>query len=231
MANAESQAATIAPNTWIEVKGSGLAPAGDSRIWVASDFVGNQMPTSLDGVSVTVNGVAAYVYYISSTQVNALTPPGALPSSVNVVLTNGGSPGAPFPVAAQAESLAFFVFNGGPYVAATHLDGSLIGPATLYPGYSTPASPGETIVIYANGFGATSVPVTAGAETQSGTLSPLPVIMIGGLAATVQFAGLVAPGEFQFNVVVPASLTGGDQTITARYDGSSTQAGTLVTVQ
>jgi uncharacterized protein (TIGR03437 family) len=108
----------------------------------------------------------------------------------------------------------------------------LIGPTTLYPGFSTPAAPGETIVIYGNGFGATSTAVTAGAETQSGTLSPLPAITIGGLTAQVQFAGLnVAPGEFQFNVVVPAALAAGDQPIVATYNGQTTQMGTLVTVQ
>jgi uncharacterized protein (TIGR03437 family) len=86
------------------------------------------------------------------------------------------------------------------------------------------------VVLYANGFGPTSVAVVSGAETQSGTLTPLPAIAIGGVAATVQFAGLVAPGEFQFNVVVPASLANGDQPITATYNGLSTQSGTLITV-
>jgi len=231
VANAEGDAPLIAPNTWVEIKGSDLAPAGDSRIWAGSDFAGGQLPTSLDGVSVTVNGVPAYIYYISPTQVDMLTPPDALPASAKVVLTNGGASTTAFSVAAQAESLSFFVFNGGPYVAATHANGDLIGPASLYPGFTTPAVPGETIVIYANGFGPTSTPVTAGSESQSGTLSPLPAIRIGGLPATVQFAGLVAPGEFQFNVVVPAGLTGGDQTITATLGGLTTQAGTLVTLQ
>jgi uncharacterized protein (TIGR03437 family) len=62
-------------------------------------------------------------------------------------------------------------------------------------------------------------------------LSPLPAIKIGGVSATVQFAGLVAPGEFQFNVVVPGSLANGDQSITATYNGLTTQAGALITVQ
>jgi uncharacterized protein (TIGR03437 family) len=51
------------------------------------------------------------------------------------------------------------------------------------------------------------------------------------VAATVTFAGLVAPGEFQFNVVVPPSLTNGDQPTVAMYNGLTTQAGTLITVQ
>jgi uncharacterized protein (TIGR03437 family) len=66
---------------------------------------------------------------------------------------------------------------------------------------------------------------------QSGSLSPLPGIKIGGISADVSFAGLVAPGEFQFNVVVPSSLADGDQPIVATYNGAATQAGTLITIQ
>jgi uncharacterized protein (TIGR03437 family) len=61
-------------------------------------------------------------------------------------------------------------------------------------------------------------------------LAPLPAITVGGVPATVAFAGLVAPGEFQFNVVVPLSLASGDQAVTASYNGLSTHAGTLITV-
>jgi len=231
VANAEGGVATIAPNSWVEIKGSGLGPAGDTRIWQSPDFVNNQLPTSLDGVSVTVNGVPAYVYYISPTQVNILTPPNAMSGSVPVQVSDNGVTSAKFMVQAQAESPSFFVFGGGPYIAATHANGSYIGPASLYPGLTTPAQPGETIVMYANGFGPTSAQVVSGSETQSGTLSPVPVITIGGVGATVTFAGLVAPGEFQFNVVVPPSLASGDQPTTASFNGLTTQAGTLITVQ
>jgi uncharacterized protein (TIGR03437 family) len=230
VANAEGESLTIAPNTWVEIKGSNLAPAGDSRIWKTSDFVNNQMPKQLDGVSVTVNGKSAYMYYISPVQVNILTPPDAMSGPVQVVVTSGGTAGAAFTAQAQSISPSFFVFNGGPYAAAEHPNGSLLGPATLYPGASTPAKPGETVVLYANGFGPTNAPVQSGSIAQSGTLSPLPVIKIGGVTASVQFAGLVGPGEFQFNVVIPASLTNGDQSITATYGGVSTQSGTLITI-
>ncbi|HEY1757654.1 MAG TPA: IPT/TIG domain-containing protein [Bryobacteraceae bacterium] len=231
VANAEGGVATIAPNSWVEIKGSNLGPAGDMRIWAGSDFVNNQLPTSLDGVSVTVNGVPAYVYYISPTQVNILTPPNAISGSVPVQISDNGVTSANFMVQAQAESPSFFVFGAGPYIAAIHVNGGYLGPTSLYPGLTTPAQPGETITMYANGFGSTSIPVVSGSETQSGTLSPLPVITIGGVTATVTFAGLVAPGEFQFNVVVPPSLANGDQPTVATYNGSTTQAGTLITVQ
>jgi uncharacterized protein (TIGR03437 family) len=231
VANAEGGVATIAPNSWVEIKGSNLAPAADTRIWQSPDFVSNHLPTTLDGVSVTVNGVPAYVYYISPTQVNILTPPNAISGSVPVQVSDNGVVSANFIVQAQAESPSFFVFGGGPYIAATHVNGSYLGPTSLYPGLTTPAQPGETIVMYANGFGPTSAPVVSGSETQSGTLLPMPAITIGGVPATVTFAGLVAPGEFQFNVVVPPSLANGDQPTIAMYKGLTTQAGTLITVQ
>jgi len=58
----------------------------------------------------------------------------------------------------------------------------------------------------------------------------LPVVKIGGTTATVQFAGLVFPGEFQFNVVVPPNAAGGDQSIVATYNGATTQAGAVITI-
>jgi uncharacterized protein (TIGR03437 family) len=112
-----------------------------------------------------------------------------------------------------------------------HANGSLVGPATLYSGSTTPAKLGGTAMLYANGFGSTPVPVVSGSVTQSGALSPLPEIKIAGIAATMTFAGLVAPGEFQFNVVVPASLTDGDQTITTTLNGLTPQPGTLMTIR
>ena len=229
--NAEGGASTIAPNTWVTIKGASLAPAGDSRIWQASDFVGNQMPTQLDGVGVAMNGESAYVYYISPAQINVLTPPDLAAGPVQVQVTTSAGTSASFTAQAQQVSPSFFIFGGGPYVAATHLDGTLIGPTSLYPGQSTPAKAGETIIVYANGFGPVSPPVVKGSSSQSGSLTPLPNITIGGAPATVQFAGLISPGLFQFNVVVPASATAGDNAVAATYNGASSQAGTLLTVQ
>jgi uncharacterized protein (TIGR03437 family) len=75
--------------------------------------------------------------------------------------------------------------------------------------------------------------MTAGTRIRHtrGTLSPLPVIQIGGITASVQYAGLSSAGEFQFNVVIPKSLGNGDQPIVATYGGASTQSGTLITIQ
>ena len=150
---------------------------------------------------------------------------------VQVVATNNGLISASFTAQAQTVAPAFFDFNGGPYIAATHVGGDLLGPPSLYPGSTTPAKPGETIVLYANGFGQTSVPVVSGASVQGGILPVMPVVKIGGAGAVVQYAGLVAPGEFQFNVVVPPGTPDGDQAVTATYNGETTQAGAFVSIQ
>jgi uncharacterized protein (TIGR03437 family) len=113
---------------------------------------------------------------------------------------------ASFAAETQAESPSFFIFGAGTYLTATHGDGSLIGTTSLYPGLSTPARPGETIVLYANGFGPTSTPVVTGSETQSGSLNPPPVVTIGPNSA-VHFAGLISPSLFQFIRVPISSLS------------------------
>jgi uncharacterized protein (TIGR03437 family) len=248
VANAEGEATTISANTWVEIKGSLLAPPGVSSpacapgyCWQSSDFVNNQLPTVLQGVSVTLNGEKAFVYFISAGQINILTPPDLAAGPVSVQVNNNGSLSNSFTVQAQTLAESFFVISGGPYVVAAHLNGTfcaspiagvcLVGPAALYPGYSTPAQRNETIVIYANGFGPTGVQVVSGAENQSGSLPSFPVIQIGNSTATVTFAGLITPGLYQFNVIVPATVPSGDNTITATYNGQKTQTGTLITIQ
>jgi uncharacterized protein (TIGR03437 family) len=227
---AANQSPTISPNTWVELHGTNLAPAGDTRLWQASDFVNNQLPVQLDTVTATVNGRSAYVEYISPTQVNILTPPDSLQGSVQVLMSRSGVNSPPITVTGQPIAPAFFVFQGQPYVAAEHTNGAYLAPATLYQG-ATPAKPGETVVLYGSGFGPTAPPVVSGSLAQTGLLTTPPVIVIGGISATVEFAGLVLPGEFQFNVVVPSNVPDGDNTVTAVYAGLSTQSGLLLPVK
>jgi uncharacterized protein (TIGR03437 family) len=230
VANSAGGVTAIAPNTWLEIDGSYLAPPFDTRLWTGADFVGGQLPTQLDGVGVTVDGIPAVVDYVSPTQIDVLTDPATMSGPVSVRVTVNGVTSAPFNATAQAASPTFFTFGATSYVAATHVDGSYLGPTTLYPGATTPAKPGEIVVLYGNGFGPVSPAVTAGSLTQSGSLSKLPAIQIGGAAGTVQFAGVISPGLFQFNVVVPSNLADGDQPITATSNGLSTQSRVLLTV-
>ena len=60
---------SAAPGSFIEIYGSNLVRR-ISRGWETRDFVANNAPTSLEGVSVTVDGRATFVNYVSPTQVN-----------------------------------------------------------------------------------------------------------------------------------------------------------------
>jgi uncharacterized protein (TIGR03437 family) len=85
---------------------------------------------------------------------------------------NNGSTTATTTVTGAITSPSFFVFDGT-HITATHADGRIIGPTALYPGVSTPAGPNETIIVYTNGMGVTSVPIVSGSPAQSGNLPSL----------------------------------------------------------
>jgi uncharacterized protein (TIGR03437 family) len=234
--------AGIAQNGWVEIKGTNLVPATTPAagvIWsTASSFAQGQMPTQIGGVSVTINGKAAYVYYYcsavtstcASDQVNVLAPLDNTTGNVQIVVTSGTTSSAPFTATLQTGVPSFFLFSGS-YVVATHDNGSLLGPATLYPGLSTPASRNESVVLYGTGFGLPSTAPTLGSSTQSGSLGTLPVCKIGTDNAPVAFAGLIGPGLFQLNLTVPSTAaTTGDRPITCTYNGATTPSTDLITV-
>jgi uncharacterized protein (TIGR03437 family) len=54
------------------------------------------------------------------------------------------------------------------------------------------------------------------------TLPTMPLAFIQGSPATVQFAGLVSPGLFQFNAVVPPSALDGNDQMQAGHGGITT---------
>ncbi len=225
-----------APNTWLEIKGQGLAPSSTAGglLWSkAPEFAQGKMPTTLGGISATVNGHAAYIYYVSPTQVNILTSLDTTTGPVDVILKNGTATSAAFTVVERAASPAFFLFGATQYVAATHADFSYLGPASLSaPGLPfTPARPSETIVLWANGFGLPTTALTEGSSTQSSPLPELPVVQIGGATATVSFAGVVTPGLYQINVTVPASVPDGDNAVSVSYKNVQTPIGALLTVK
>jgi uncharacterized protein (TIGR03437 family) len=210
---------------------STIAGGATTRGWQASDFVNGQMPVQLDGVSATVNGKPAFVEYVSPTQINILTPLDSMQGTVQIAITSGGIKSAPLWIPMQTVAPGFFQFSGVPNVAATHATGNLLGPASLYPGASTPAQPGEVVTIYGGGFGQTTPPVASGSVTQSGNVAPSPVFTVSDIPAEVRFAGVVAAGLYQFNIVIPESAPNGDDAIKATYGGVTTQTGAVVSVQ
>ena len=239
--NATGEATSISQNTWVELKGSNLA--NTTTDWSnETTFAQGKLPTTVGGVSATVNNKPAFIYYVSPTQVNILTPlDTALGAGVPVTLT--GPNGTTTSTATFVQnSLGIFTFNfvAPLYPAAIHAVGTcatkyntacLLGPPSLYAGLSTPAVPGETIVLFGNGFGLVTPAITNGGIPTATQLPTLPVITIGGAPARVDYAAIVAPGEYQFNVVVPTTAPDGDNLLVVTYNGAQAQGQVYINVK
>ena len=226
--NAASSLPGSAPNTILSIFGANLAST--SRNWATKDFNNNALPTTVDGVGVTINGKPAYVTYVSPTQVNVLAPQDTTTGPVPIVVTNNGLTSASATMTLSATAPAFFSF-GKNAIAALHADNTPVGATGLITG-STPAKAGETIVLYATGLGPTNPAYPVGQLiTQPYPLAGTPTVTFGSTQATVSFAGLVAAGLYQINVTVPASTPSGDTPVICTLNGASTQSGAIITVQ
>lgn len=242
---AGSDAPFIAPNAWVQIQGTNLVPVttpATGVIWSnAPEFASGRMPTQLSGISVTVNGKPAYIYFFCSAatssicsvdQINILTPLDPTTGQVLVVVTNGGVSGVPFIVTMQPASPSFLQWSLKGHPVVTHAaDNSLLGPTSLFPGLTTPARKLETIIIYGDGFGLPTAALVEGSSSQSGILpNPQPVCTFGTtpVAATVV---LVSPGLYGLGLTVPNSAVSGDNPITCIYLNAATPAGDVITVQ
>jgi len=215
-------AGPIAPNTWVQIKGNGLSAT--TGTW---DVTGSTLPTTVDGVGVTVDGTAVPVSFVSNTQVNFLVPSTVSTGAAQIQTTNNGLTSAEVTVNVDPLAPAFFTIgtnatSGNNYVAAEHSNGTLIGPAATITG-ATPAEPGETIMLFATGFG----PTLASGEA----LTVTPTVVIDGIASDVTFAGVVGPGLYQFNVVVPSTVTLGQDVLVVGLSGNfETQPNEFLTI-
>ena len=235
--NAASFTPGVAPGAFTTIFGSNLSPT--TRTWTSDDIPNGKLPQQLDGVSVTIGGKAAFVYFISPNQISVIAPAGSAPGTVPVVVANNGVASAASTAQLQAVSPVFFTIGGTgglprKYAVATHANGSLVAPPTLFPGAGTPAKPGETIILYGTGFGPTS-------PSYEGTTVPAPAPLSASLQVTIAgtlvnptFAGLVSPGLYQINVTIPAIAgvagTTMDVTVSAASGGATTQSGLFLAV-
>jgi uncharacterized protein (TIGR03437 family) len=219
--------------SWITIQGANLAAT--TRIWTGADFIGSALPTQLDGASVTVDGKPAFIYYVSPTQINALSPADAAVGTVQVKASFGGVTGTA--VNATIASFAPAMFMFGPlnqkYVAAVRaVDGQFIGPTNLYPGLTVPAKANDLLELFGTGFGPTN-PTTDFSQIISGAPPTANTVTctIGGIDAPVKFAGLATSGEYQFNIQIPAGLPSGDNQIILKVAGATTQSTAYITIQ
>jgi uncharacterized protein (TIGR03437 family) len=165
-------------------------------------------------------GYHAYIIYISPVQIKLLTPTD-MPATgrITVQVTNGTLTSSTVNVTPQAVAPSFFVWDTASPIAATHADYSYLGTATSTPP-GTPAKPGETIVLWGNGWGPTN-PAEVNGQVQAGAapMVQMPTIQFSSLNGTVAFAGLTGTGLYQINVTIPSGVADGEVVVVATAAG------------
>jgi uncharacterized protein (TIGR03437 family) len=221
---------SVAPGSWIEIYGTNLAATTGQ--WASSNFNGANAPTTLDGVSVTVGGQAAFVDYVSPTQVNVEVPSGVATGSQPLVLSTASGKSPAYSVKVNATEPGFwappnFKIGGNQYVGAQSSDfKNYILPTGAVSGLtSQPASPGDTIILYGVGFGTVTPNTPAGqiVSGQTALTSKLEISFGGVPSPQISYAGL-APnyvGLYQFDVVVPTVPPGNAVPVTFTLGGVS----------
>jgi uncharacterized protein (TIGR03437 family) len=222
----------IVPNSWATIQGTNLAAITDT--WDKS-IINGKLPSLLDGVTVSIGGKPAYLYYINPSQINLVVPDvGSGPTQVTV--TNAAGTSAAFSAVSSAYGPAFFTWPGNQAVASRQ-DFSLAVKNGTFPGTTTVAAkPGEVIILWGTGFGPTTPAAPAGVQIPADAIyatSTLPAVKINNVPVTVYGAAL-APGFaglYQIAIQSPGSLGEGDWPILATIGDVTSPTGVLLTVR
>jgi uncharacterized protein (TIGR03437 family) len=213
--NAFSYASTFAPGMAMSVYGTSLANATSAA--PANRF---PLPLTLQGVSATVNGVSAPLYFVSPGQVNIQVPYETGAGPAVVAINNGGQIAYyPFIVAPIAPGL---------YASAiSNTTGKLVSSA----------SGGDLLLLFITGEGDVTPSLATGATPASTITNPAQLpharqpieVTVGGVTAQVLFAGIPSgvAGLTQIDFYVPASTPLGSQEIVVTVGGVASQTITL----
>jgi uncharacterized protein (TIGR03437 family) len=198
----------VAPGEIVTVQGSGFAD-GVQGVVSGLSILG-PLQTTLAGVSITFNGVAAPIFYVANVngvesmtiQVPFETPVG----NTTVVLNAAGGGSATITVPTQLYAPGVFTTTyGNQQIAVTvRSNGTYVSP-------TNPVQPGETIYVFATGLGQTN---PAAATNTQGAGQLVTATVVTGLNnrgvphTTVDYApGLV--GVYIIAVEVPQNVTAG----------------------
>jgi len=225
----------IQPGSWASIYGSNL---GENAVW-NGDF-----PTELGGVTVTIGGKLAYLWYVSPGQINFQAPDDPNSGTV-VVTTSAGSATSTVVVEPVASSFSLLdakhVAGIIPRPDGTGAYGTgagsydILGPTGTSLGYKTVAAKaGDVVELFGVGFGPTNPAVPAG-QVFAGPAAPVvtPIdVQIGGMSVSPGFAGLIEAGLYQINVTIPQGAGTGDVPLFANVvRWGTTQAGLVISLQ
>ena len=233
----------LSPGGFATIYGSNFAPAG-----TFAQAQGSVWPTQLAGVCVLVNGTAAFVTFVSPTQINFQAPAIPVNTTVTVqVVSNCGSADALESAVQSVTTLPatpeflYWVKNANgqnPVIAVNAVTNAYIGAVGLIPGLTfVPAKPGDILTIYGVSFGATNPATVPGTPPAGGASSVYtPAVQLGMLnldPSAILYAG-VSPGTaglYQLNIQVPQALPDGDYPLVMTLGTFSTPASGFITVK
>ncbi len=239
----------FASGSWLEIKGTNLADPSDPRLtastnpgqWTAADFSGSNAPTVLDGVSVTINGKSAYVWYLSTGQLNVQAPEDTATGNVAITVANCKATSSPVMFARRALAPGFlapsnYTAGGTQYMVATFSsDGTYVLNTSTGAAFglnSRPAKPGDLIVAYGIGFGDVTPAILPGVivGTSNALVSPI-TMMFGSTPATITYSGLAGSfvGLYEFYITVP-NVANGDYQINVTQNGTTVPQTMYLTV-
>ena len=216
VANSASLQSALSPGAMVSIFGSHLTGPTLSTTF---DDTGSY-PTSVAATSVTFNGVAAPLLYLSPAQINAIVPVSlAGQTSLQVDVQRFERVSAPTTVPLQDTAPAIFTSSETGTGQAAVLQQAPNGPLS-YNSSSNPAHAGDYLEVFATGQGLWTPPPQSDIVIFSGGLpaTSQPVsLAIGGQPAKIVYAGPVGGlsswSTLQVNAVVPNGLTPGDQAI------------------
>jgi uncharacterized protein (TIGR03437 family) len=212
----------VAPGTIVQIYGSALSTGGQAG---SGSVVNGQLLTILNGVSVSVGGIAAPLFYGSSGQINAQIPNELQAGQQYELLVNvNGLYSNPVTINTTAAQPGLASFPDGT-VIAQDASYNLITA-------DNPARAGGVIILYATGMGATNPAVATGATAPSSPFAQVavaPRVSIGGANAKVLFAGL-SPGSvglYQIDVEIPAGAGTGNVPLVMTQGGVASNTVTV----
>ncbi len=205
--NAASFAPTTYPisgGTLVSLFGSGLAPSN-------LPAPGIPLPTILNGVTVTIDGVPAPLLFVSDLQINLQVPFATGGTTASIVANNNGQVSNAVTVPADLSSPGVFstAQNGLGPGTITHAD---FRPITA----EDPAEIGETVIVFLTGLGPVNPAFADGdappsAEPFARTTDPNIAVTFGGVDGAIFFSGgsPCCVGLYQINVTIPSRVIPG----------------------
>lgn len=211
----------LAPGTAVAMYGSNLAAAATVPTTLP-------LPTQLSGTQAIIGGVAAPLYYAGPGQINAQIPFELDPSEqYQVVISVNGALTTPQTIQ-MTPAAPGVAANTDTTIVAQHGDYTTVTAAA-------PAKPGEYIVLYVAGLGATDTAVASGAGAPASPLAsviPVPTVTLDGVPVSLYFAGLTPTqvGLYQINLQVPATLGNGNHELIVTPSSGAASNSTLLPV-